>query len=354
MPAPPQELLLAQEPASPATTDAHHRWLPLLQRLETLGWIKPGERLTRTEPAGIGNMNRTLRIELRDAQSSRSLVLKQALPYVARYPDIAAPVERGAVEAAFYRIVEPVPAVAGRMPRLLGFDPDHHLLALEDLGAARDFGALYDVQPATDREGWRAALPTILDWLLALHTQVDPTSAPSNQAMRSLNHEHIFVVPYADPVMVDLSPELAGLQVQLRQNVGVQDRLDALGSIYLGQSDPGSPRVLLHGDFYPGSWLLDPGDQPRIIDTEFCFAGPAEFDLGVMRAHLALAGEPADTWSTLLDHYQATRAVDRTLLDAFAAAEILRRIFGVAQLPLTLTQSEQLALCTRAWQTLAD
>lgn len=354
MPAQTPELLLPREPASPSTTDADNRWLPLLQRLETLGWIKPGERLTRTEPAGVGNMNRTLRIELRDDHGHRSLVLKQALPYVARYPDIAAPVERGAVEAAFYRIVEPEPTVAGRMPRLLGFDPDYHLLALEDLGAARDFGALYSEQTPAQRESWRAALPAIMDWLAALHTQVDPAPAPGNEAMRTLNHEHIFVVPYAAPALVDLAPALAGLQQRLRQDAAARDQLHALGLLYLGQAGDSANRVLLHGDYYPGSWLLDPADQPRVIDTEFSFAGPAEFDLGVMRAHLALAALPDPVWTTLLDRYEAHRPVDRTLLEGFAAAEVLRRIFGVAQLPLTLNESEQLALCTRAWKTLVS
>ena len=61
--------------------------------LKRLGWISPNEPLEGLAPAGAGNMNRTLRARLAD----RSLVLKQSVPYVAKYPHIPAPVERIAV-----------------------------------------------------------------------------------------------------------------------------------------------------------------------------------------------------------------------------------------------------------------
>ena len=363
MSAHPQELLLAA--ASPSTGSSaaardqnvsDGRWLPLLERLETLHWIEPGERLMRTEPAGVGNMNRTLRVELMCNDSRRSLVLKQALPYVARYPEIPAPIERAAVEAAFYRAVAAVPDVASAMPRLLGFDAEYHLLALEDLGAARDFSALYDGQTEEKRAVWRSALPAIMDWLLALHTQAPTAAAPTNAAMRALNHEHIFEVPYAEPAAVEVPASLFTVRQQVLGDRRVRERLTALGALYLGQQphiQPASRFVLLHGDYYPGSWLLDSSDQPHVIDPEFSFVGPAEFDLGVMRAHLAMAGEREATWHALLDRYRSSRAVDEALLEAFAAAEILRRIYGVAQLPLSLDEAEQLNLCTRAWKTLS-
>ena len=62
-----------------------------------------------------------------------------------------------------------------------------------------------------------------------------------------------------------------------------------VGDIYL--SDDGG--VLLHGDYYPGSWLkTDAGF--RVIDPEFCFLGPPEFDLGVLAAHWIFCGGPTD------------------------------------------------------------
>ena len=46
-------------------------------------------------------MNCTLRV----TTTRRSFILKQARPWVEKYPQIAAPVERARVEAAFYAAV---------------------------------------------------------------------------------------------------------------------------------------------------------------------------------------------------------------------------------------------------------
>ena len=39
--------------------------------------------------------------------------------------------------------------------------------------------------------------------------------------------------------------------------------------------------TLLHGDYYPGSWMTV-DDAVFVIDPEFSFKGFPEFDLGVM------------------------------------------------------------------------
>jgi 5-methylthioribose kinase len=46
---------------------------------------------------------------------------------------------------------------------------------------------------------------------------------------------------------------------------------------------------LVHGDYFPGSWLKS-ADGVRIIDPEFCFLGDPEFDCGILAAHLTIAG----------------------------------------------------------------
>lgn len=99
------------------------------------GWLEPGERAARAARAGEGNMNRVLRV----TTTARSLILKQARPWVEKYPQLAAPVERAEVEAAFYRAVASVPEVAARMPRLLASDPESHAILFKDLGDGGDF-----------------------------------------------------------------------------------------------------------------------------------------------------------------------------------------------------------------------
>ena len=91
------------------------------------GWLDG--RFRFAEIAGEGNMNLTLRI-VTDADS---IVLKQSVPYVAKYPNIPAPIDRDRVEAAFYQSLKGMP-MAAVMPIFIGHAPEYHLLAFEDLG----------------------------------------------------------------------------------------------------------------------------------------------------------------------------------------------------------------------------
>ena len=114
--------------------------------------------------------------------------------------------------------------------------------------------------------------------------------------------------------------------------------MSRLGTIYLsGESEAGAVRRLLHGDYYPGSWLRSDAGF-RVIDPEFCFAGPPEFDLGVLTAHRILCQpKPArDFVSRTCSQYESRGgpAVAHQLVEGFAGAEILRRLLGVAQLPI--------------------
>ena len=67
------------------------------------------------EKIGDGNLNLTVRLHM----ERRSGILKQARPWVEKYPHIAAPVGRSAVEAAFYKTVLPEPAFKERLLRRL-------------------------------------------------------------------------------------------------------------------------------------------------------------------------------------------------------------------------------------------
>jgi len=184
-------------------------------RLHELGWIQPDERILALAPPGAGNMNRTLRVELQE----RTLILKQAVPFVARYPHIPAPVERLEVEAAFYRLIAGSDALALRTPRVLGEDLANHLLCLEDLGTGGDFTWIYQC-PADDRRlELRGQLTTLFHWLRDLHAlDLERTVGSAglaatfgNHSMRALNHAHIFEIPFDSANGVELAEPLRRL-----------------------------------------------------------------------------------------------------------------------------------------------
>ncbi len=292
-------------------------------------WLQPDEAVESVERAGDGNMNCVVRV----ITSRRSFILKQSRPWVEKYPSFAAPWDRALIEARFYRNVENLPGVKRYLPALLNFDPGERLLMLENLENARDFTFLYVASSTGLTDSERSEL---VDFLLALHTS---TRAPglrsdlTNLEMRSLNHEHIFDLPLRPGNGLDLdaiTPGLARLASELLRDTHYCAEVAVLGQRYMDQA---AGECLLHGDYFPGSWLQARG-LVYVIDPEFCFFGPPEWDLAIMSAHLHISGHSQMQIDKTLDRYSARAALDRLLVQRFAGVEIMRRLIGVAQLPV--------------------
>lgn len=306
--------------------DTHSAPEALTDCLISRNWLEPGERVKNVSKAGEGNMN----VVLRARTNKRSLIVKQSRPYVQKYPDIAAPLDRIHTEERFYRAVSGS-GIEAHLPRLLGFDPAEHLLLLEDLGQAEDMTFLY---------GTRSIEPETLDTLVAvlgrIHATPAPADFPDNLALRGLNHQHIFVLPFLEHngfALDSIQPGLEELAAPFKADAGLKATVAALGERYLGAGT-----VLLHGDYYPGSWLQASGEV-YVIDPEFSFAGFAEFDLGVMAAHLLMAtGEP-EIVNRVLERYPGP--ANRELTLQVAGTEIVRRLIGLAQLPLERSLEEK-------------
>ncbi len=305
--------------------------------LAETGRLAPGEEVTGAARAGEGNMNCTVRVRT----TAGTFIVKQARPWLEKYPQVAAPFDRTLMEGRFYQRIGGAGAVSGMMPRLLWVDEVNRVIAFEDLGAASDFFPLYARETTLDD----ATLAALVDYLSALHAiPVDADMATNlrNTEMRVLNHEHIFDLPLraGDSLNVDrFTPGLAAAGEKLKEDWEYQRIAAELGERYLH----GSGSSLLHGDFFPGSFLRTAAGV-RVIDPEFCFCGDAEFDLGVFAAHLLLAGEPAERAERMLAHYRpAKRAGEEEdfLPDRarqYAGVEIMRRLLGLAQVP-TLSAS---------------
>ena len=299
-------------------------------------WLNPNEQIIALQKPGEGNMNVVSRV----ITDSRTFILKQARPYVQKYPQVAAPIERIGVEAQFYGLISENETLKTFSPNLIGYDADNFLMALEDLGDGADFTFLY--QP--DQTLPKSALTALMQFLSALHAirkNEKSTDFPENRAMRLLNHEHIFSFPFRHDTGFDLDtvqPGLQALSLPYKNNGALKSKIAQLGETYL-KSGP----TLVHGDFYPGSWL-DVSGSTKIIDPEFGFFGRAEFDLGVTLAHLKLAQQDKALSEKALTLYQASPDFDPALMRAFMGTEILRRLLGLAQLPvsLSLVQKETL------------
>jgi 5-methylthioribose kinase len=228
------------------------------------------------------------------------------------------------------------------MPRLLASDPAGRVLLLEDLEGARDLTGVYGGGRLELEEVDRLALV-----LGALHdgTAGDPPMPSFNQEMRELNHTHCFVVPLdprTDLPLDRFEPGLAAAAAALAADVQFCEVAARMGERY--RSAPGP---LVHGDYFPGSWLRT-ADGIRIIDPEFCFRGEREIDVGCAVAHFALGHQSPETARRFLDAYQASATCDAPSVARYAAMEIVRRLIGVAQLPIAPTRGWRGALLARA------
>jgi 5-methylthioribose kinase len=310
--------------------------------LDRLHWLRAGERVNSCDRAGEGNMNLVLRV----VTDQRSFILKQARPWVEKYDHIAAPWDRILVEHRFYERVASIHAVAIRMPRIIASNAEARVLLLEDLGTASDFTFLYRGK-SIDED----CLRTLATYLRRLHdvTANDkPDRVLLNRDMRALNHAHIFEVPLDPKNGVDLDKYelwLGDHAAVLRADTEFRRAVARLGDRYLKDGCS-----LLHGDFFPGSWLRV-GDDVKVIDPEFAFYGDPEFDLGVTLAHLRLAAQDFDYGKLFLAAYTGRDAethFDVELVARYAAVEVTRRILGVAQLPIPPSDGFRASLLTAA------
>lgn len=301
-------------------------------------WMHVEERIRLVEKPGEGNMNLVLRVQT----DKRSLILKQARPWVEKYPQFEAPVERIAVEAEFFKIVSKTEILSNYSPQILGFDAENGLLVLEDLGESTDYTFLYQKGAGIDE----SAVKDLAFYLSQLHA-IDAAhfSFSDNMGMRHLNHEHIYNYPYLENNGLDLDTIQEGLQLAAlpyQKDAELKNKIKTLGKLYLSKGP-----CLLHGDFYPGSWL-NTNAGLKIIDPEFSFLGPPEFELGVLLAHFLMAEQEELILEAIFAHYQKPPHFDERLLYGFVGTELLRRLIGVAQLPLSLNLEEKKSLMSKA------
>ncbi|WP_149274676.1 phosphotransferase [Pareuzebyella sediminis] len=307
--------------------------LQIQNHLRGREWINPLEKVLTVEKAGEGNMNVVLRI----VTNERSFILKQSRPFVRKYPHIKAPLDRIAVEKKFYQTVRDN-AVSAHIPKILGYDANEYLLLLEDLGHCDDMTLIYKNKDITAPH-----LDRLIFILGVIHRRKTHGDFPDNMEMRLLNHDHIFVQPFLrenDLSLNDIQPGLQELATHFVNDKAIRGIVEKVGQKYLS---PGN--VLIHGDYYPGSWMTE-NENLYVIDPEFAFLGFPEFDLGVLAAHIIMATGKKGHLGRIYAAYQGK--ADLQLMSQVAGIEIMRRMIGLAQLPLERSLKEKERLMKKA------
>tara|TARA_R110000868_G_scaffold81946_2_gene231738 strand:- start:47064 stop:48053 length:990 start_codon:yes stop_codon:yes gene_type:complete len=296
-------------------------------------WILDNEIILSLTKPGEGNMNYVLRV----TTNLRTFIIKQSRAYVEKYPQIAAPEKRVITEATFYTKISSEASVKSRMPELLGLDTENNVLLLEDLGNANDYTALYNIESELSA----TEIVVLVSYLNELHSRFSKTQLDdelANLELRQLNYEHIFHYPFLEENGFDLNTVQEGLQelaLPYKTDAALKKQVELFGSLYVSKG-----KYLLHGDYYPGSWLKTT-DGIKIIDPEFCYYGSREFDLGVLIAHLYLTKQKQNIIDCVYENYNAYSELNISILTGFIGIEIMRRIIGLAQLPLKMELADK-------------
>ncbi|MGS0526225.1 hypothetical protein ACU8V7_14705 [Zobellia nedashkovskayae] len=135
---------------------------------------------------------------------------------------------------------------------------------LEDLGNCEDMTYIYDKQSISNGQ-----LDRLIFILGLIHRKKAPSNFPENMEMRQLNHQHVFELPFLEDngfQLDDIQPGLQELSLQFKGDKKIKKVVKKVGKKYLS---PGN--TLLHGDYYPGSWMTE-ADNLYIIDSgiRFC------------------------------------------------------------------------------------
>ncbi|MCA1525695.1 S-methyl-5-thioribose kinase [Bradyrhizobium yuanmingense] len=105
-----------------------------------------------------------------------------------------------------------------------------------------------------------------------------------NHALCKITEDLIFTDPYRIAEQNRwTAPYLDGLAARLREDLELHVAVSRLKLKFMA-----SPEALIHGDLHTGSIMVTDG-QTRVIDPEFAFYGPMGFDVGAVLANLLMA-----------------------------------------------------------------
>ena len=296
-----------------------------LQSLNEVLGSSVGKKIVRIERFDSGNMNLSLRLVLED---DTTLFCKQGRPWVEKYPQVEAPVGRTSLEGWFLQSLADTP-VGSNTPKVVSMLEEDQILVLEDLGSTNDGMGLYEADMPRDTVD--SSFADSLGYLAKLHavdvSELAPPQA-NNMAMRKLNAFHMYEFPFSSEgvgFVAENFSELAKLHQGATEAVSASKVAVHLSGIYLGETSSNS--VMLHGDFYPGSWMHNAKKEFYCIDPEFGFVGAKEFDLAIFIAHAGFCGSSYCKKDSLFSYLELHPGTDIDLAYKFAGIEILRRLF---------------------------
>jgi len=271
----------AYRPLDVTSVDAYVRSRPELRQI-----FHPDDVLDIIE-VGDGNLNLVFKVTAK-GDSARSVVIKQALPYV-RLVGESWPLtpERTRIEAQSLAIENRL--VPEHTPHQYFYDPDQYLIAMQNLnnhiimrqGLVQ--GITYPHFAQHIGIFLARTLANTSDFILDYRTKKAEVARFINPEMCKISEDLIFTEPYRKHEQNLYHAELEPYVVALQADESLRVEVAQLKERFMNHA-----QALLHGDLHTGSVMVNQTDT-YVIDSEFAFYGPMGFDIGAMIANLLLS-----------------------------------------------------------------
>jgi len=247
------------------------------------GLFQPNSTLS-CEEIGDGNLNLVFRIK--DSQSGKSIIIKQALPY-AKVVGESWPLtlHRATIEAEALKISAKI--CPDYVPEVYFSDDVLAVTIMEDLShlsiARTGFlnGETYPLISQHLGEFLAKTLFYTSDYGLGASDKKEWAKKFINPELCKITEDLIFTDPFYNSSNNSFEEGLRKDVEELWNDEELKFHASILKKSFLTEAE-----VLLHGDLHTGSVFASP-KETKVIDPEFAFYGPAGFDIGQVIANLA-------------------------------------------------------------------
>lgn len=245
----------------------------------------PGEPLTATE-VGDGNLNLVFKVYA-DADRARTMVIKQALPYVRLVGESwPLPTDRARIEAQ--ALAMEYKLCPEHTPEVYLFDPVMFLTAMRNLDdhIILRKGLIQGVKypHLAEHVGTFMAktLANTSDLVLAYDEKKAQVARFINPELCKITEDLVFTEPYRETERnafhEEIRPQVEAFQADVPLHVEVAKMKEKFMT---------HAQALIHGDLHTGSIMVNQTDT-YVIDPEFAFYGPMGFDIGAFFANIFL------------------------------------------------------------------
>lgn len=235
---------------------------------------------------GDGNLNLVFIVK----GTNGGIAVKQALPYV-RLVGESWPLPLSRAHYEYLALSKQAELASGLVPALLHHNEtlaltvmellEPHIIMRKGLVAGTQYpGFVDDITTFMAR-----TLFFTSDLALSAAEKKEGIAAfAGNHALCKITEDLIFTDPYRIAEQNRwTAPYLDGLAAALRDDMDLHVAISRLKLKFMA-----SPEALLHGDLHTGSIMVTES-QTRVIDPEFAFYGPMGFDVGAVLANLLMA-----------------------------------------------------------------